>query len=780
MTKAHPTPGATPWLKRLALAVLAPVLVLALLEGALRLAGFGHDTALFIPDAEPGYLRTNPDFASLFLPGTFDLRPLNFRIARHKAPGTLRVFILGESAAQGVPVPAFGFSQVLRAQLRARYPGRTVEVVDTGIVAINSHVVRQIACEVAGLEPDLVVVYMGNNEVVGPYGPGCAYLPDAPPLWLIRAGVAARSTRIGQLAQTLAAHLSRRRPAEWGGMSMFVNAAVSGDDPRLAGVNAAFEENLRAMVGALTSKGVPVVLSTVVANLKDCAPFLSVHANGLDASQQAQWRAVFDAGRLAWRLGDPAAEGLLERARQIDPRYAETSFLLGRIALARGDRERARALFVDALHWDALRFRPDPEINERIRAVASATGAALVDAAREMGSDPQSTEEPCGRPYLLEHVHFDWDGNVRLANLLAPACITALGGSPGGAFLDEAGCARAVGYTPHERLPVLLRIDDIVRKAPFSSQVTYCADQAALARAIARAREVAADPHALAEAASAVQSALAADPDNPALVGILEGIRAEQGDFAAALALAERAQALLPDDPGMAADRAGLLVAMGRVDEAVAAIEPVARSPLHAEVLAPALVEVWSKAGQAQAGLEQIRALAGTHPSRRLRLLEASLENAAGRAADAERDLRSVLREDPANSDALEALVGLLRESGRTDEASALSLEHVMIQPSNQDNDLRAARSWHARGDLASEVRALLAAERSGPVTAAFELTLALNLYKLGRLDEMMDHLAVARGLSDGEGDPSVTASINQLIERMMRERLSQARTASR
>ena len=127
--------------------------------------------------------------------------------------------VLGESAAQGIPVPSFGFAAQLRAQLRARYPGKNIEVINTGIVAINSHVVYQIARELAGFSPDLFVVYLGNNEVVGPYGPGCAYLSEMPPLWVIRLSVFVRSTRTGQLVMAAVGKLSRgnRPPAGVGG-----------------------------------------------------------------------------------------------------------------------------------------------------------------------------------------------------------------------------------------------------------------------------------------------------------------------------------------------------------------------------------------------------------------------------------------------------------------------------------------------------------------------------------------------------------------------------------
>ena len=74
--------------------------------------------------------------------------------------------------------------------------------------------IYQIAREMAGFEPDLFLVYAGNNEVVGPYGPGCAYLSQMPPLWVIRASVFVRSTRTGQLlGSLLAANLAPRTPS---------------------------------------------------------------------------------------------------------------------------------------------------------------------------------------------------------------------------------------------------------------------------------------------------------------------------------------------------------------------------------------------------------------------------------------------------------------------------------------------------------------------------------------------------------------------------------------
>jgi tetratricopeptide (TPR) repeat protein len=754
-----------------------PVLLLLLAEGALRLAGYGRASTFLIPDSQQGYFRTNPEFASLFLPGNFDLRPLNFRVSRHKAPNTVRIVVLGESAAQGIPVPSFAFAAQLRAQLRARFPGKEIEVLNTGIVAVNSHVVYQVARELSGFEPDLFVVYAGNNEVVGPYGPGCAYLSQMPPLWVIRASVFVRSTRTGQLIAALVGRLSGhgRHEVEWGGMSMFVDQAVRGGDPRLEAVYSNFASNLRDMIAAASRVGARTILCTVVANLKDCPPFLSRHADGLSPSRLTEWQGAFDEARLAWRLGDnDRARIALAAALRVDPEYADSHFLLGSVDLRSGDVDLARREFLSALHWDALRFRPDVRINQVIREAARAGGGAvtLLDAAAALGADPASAAPLSGRELLFEHVHFDWEGNYRLARMMAESCAAALGGSAKGPWLDSDACAAALAYTAHERLPMLLRIDVLVRKPPFTNQITYVEDQARMAREIAAATLEARKPETISRASEVATAALAHDPGNPALAGILEGIDLDLGDLPGALALARRAEGLLPRDFALSADEASILMRMGRLDEAGRILTDAGARGADVDLLAPVLLAYWTRTRRFDEGkLFLGRAMAGRPADGRLPLLRGQLLEAAGDSAGAEGDYRAVLARDPGSQDALESLIALIGGEGRQPEVDKLSLAAAERQPGNETNDLRAAKIAEAANDENRAVQFLEAAEHSGPVNATIELTIALKLYQLRRLPETLSHLAEARQLSVVEGDPAVTLAIDRLIDRVRTER---------
>jgi hypothetical protein len=70
--------------------------------------------------------------------------------------------------------------------LRERFPGQRFEVVNVAVTAINSHVILPIARECAQHQGDLWIVYMGNNEMVGPFGAATVFGTRAPSWWSVR------------------------------------------------------------------------------------------------------------------------------------------------------------------------------------------------------------------------------------------------------------------------------------------------------------------------------------------------------------------------------------------------------------------------------------------------------------------------------------------------------------------------------------------------------------------------------------------------------------------
>ena len=152
--------------------VAVPAVLLLALELGLRLCGYGYETTFFKPlrIGTEDYLVENDKFGWRFFPPEISRSPTPIRMPAHKSPGTYRIFLLGESAASGDPEPAYGMGRYLQVLLQERYPATRFEVVPAAMTAINSHAVLPIARECASHEGDLWVVYMGNNEMAGPFG----------------------------------------------------------------------------------------------------------------------------------------------------------------------------------------------------------------------------------------------------------------------------------------------------------------------------------------------------------------------------------------------------------------------------------------------------------------------------------------------------------------------------------------------------------------------------------------------------------------------------------
>jgi hypothetical protein len=147
--------------------VVAPLVLLALVESGLRAGGYGHSTNLFVPRVLNGetVYKTNRAFFQKFFTMSIGWGPQDYVLPAAKASDTYRIFVFGSSAAEGVPAPDFSFARILGTMLRARAPELKIEIYNMAIAGANSHVMRAAAEACAAQRPDLFVVYMGNNEM---------------------------------------------------------------------------------------------------------------------------------------------------------------------------------------------------------------------------------------------------------------------------------------------------------------------------------------------------------------------------------------------------------------------------------------------------------------------------------------------------------------------------------------------------------------------------------------------------------------------------------------
>lgn len=356
------------------IAILIPFLVLLVLEGALRLFGYGHDLHIFTEDpGRKGYLVLNKHASERYFSNQQNATIGNFEpFLAKKAAGTFRIFVLGESTTIGYPYMNNGsFHRWLQYRLMHTYPDQDFEIINLSLTAVNSYTVLDFAKGITSYEPDAVLVYTGHNEYYGAMGVA-ATSGIGHRRTLARLLMKLREFRITQLisrltsgvAETLSGKKIDLRENLMKRMAEDDNIAL-GSDAYQAGVDQ-FAANMDELAKAMSEKGIPLLISNLVSNEKDLKPFISLPAK--------------------------------------DKQTAEMHYMSGLEKYKQGDFIQSKQEFVLAKELDALRFRAPEAMNHVIEEVVKRhKGISLVDSKRFF--EQHSTHRILGQETLLEHVH---------------------------------------------------------------------------------------------------------------------------------------------------------------------------------------------------------------------------------------------------------------------------------------------------------------------------------------------------------------------------------------
>jgi tetratricopeptide (TPR) repeat protein len=407
------------WVSYIIAVIILPCVLLLCIEIALRLFGIGYDPHFFCRVKNKGkvFCVDNPAFGRRFFPPTLVRQSIKLRFPLQKDKNEKRIFVLGSSAAQGDPATAFAFSRDLNLMLRGRYGSTRCEVINAAVSATNSHIVVPIADECSHLSPDIFIVYMGNNEVIGPFGPGTVF-SHLSSLWFIRLRIFLSSTRIGQLASAISESITKsdKTPAGWGGMRMFLKHKIRFNDPRLTRVYQNYRNNLTEICKTARRSGARIVLCTIASNLKDCEPFFSMHRPDISPDDLKQWNGYYQQAMDSLRQGwFEDALALFTKAEAIDSTHAELHYRMAQCLTGLGQFDQAKQNFATARDYDALRFRADSHLNQIIKEVGRefADCAVVLDIENLMST--ASDHGICGDELFLEHVHYNFNGNYLLA-----------------------------------------------------------------------------------------------------------------------------------------------------------------------------------------------------------------------------------------------------------------------------------------------------------------------------------------------------------------------------
>jgi GDSL-like Lipase/Acylhydrolase family len=408
-------------------AILLGLLPFAIAEATLRLLDLPARTLVTDPfldcsQLEPlfkadtdGKHRIPSERLRLFAPAEF---------SRQKAPNTCRVFSLGESTTQGEPYgPPTAFTAWLGINLQMISPDRNWELVNCGGLSYASYRILPILHEVLDYDPDLIVIYCGQNE----------FLEDRElsgwkhtPIEVVRAASNLSRLRIIQWA-TLATkpapepnesnpktRLEREVDAlldSQGGLEKYHR-----DPLRAEAIVASFRWNLQQMVTACQARNVPLVLIIPTVNLRDCPPFkIEIDPELVEEELQdveSLWRQAHED-----REHPDKVRISMQEILRIDARHCGAHYYLGQQAIAEQDWEQARTHLVAAKNYDVCPLRATTAIQEAVREIATKNQVMMLDADDLFQS--KSPQRLVGKRWLIDHIHPNIEGHQLLGEALA-------------------------------------------------------------------------------------------------------------------------------------------------------------------------------------------------------------------------------------------------------------------------------------------------------------------------------------------------------------------------
>ena len=469
--------------------IVIPLVLFFLLEGLLTVVNYGYPVTFFIKKECEGQYQyvANHKIGWRYFPKPVAPR-LHFpgHFPAIKGDNTYRIFVFGESAVQGDVLGNFSFTYMLNEMLKAHYPDIHFEVINTGMVAISSWTVLQFVKEMVKYQPDLFIIYCGNNEIVGPYGPGTVFASFGSRTF-VKLQIWARSLKITQLLKSVRENIQQRlfkkKPVLWKGMEMFLEKQIPVDDDSLPVAIGNFRQNIKEMVEISQNHGVKVMVSTVASNVKDSPPFSSMHRADLSDRELMTWESLYQQGVSLERqdLFSKAIE-IYHKAEKIDAAYAELNFRLANCYYHLGNYTKAKEYYIKARDKDTLRFRPSSAINQVIKQdyerqpIENFT--QLVDIEKSFAE--ASPEGIPGENLFYDHVHLNITGNYLAASIIFDSIINngwiskvSTAETSEGSTCSKTECLKRLGYTKTDESKLLNKIIRVLSKPPFTNQLNH-------------------------------------------------------------------------------------------------------------------------------------------------------------------------------------------------------------------------------------------------------------------------------------------------------------------
>lgn len=376
------------------IASLIPFLCIAAVEISLRISGYEKEKQSLFVEApnSPDYLLANAKFIERYFPSFVpEIAPNAF--LKEKKPNTFRVFVFGGSSAEGFPYNFYNsFSDQLEQQLLLNTQGLDIEIINLGMTAVNSFVIRDLSPRILAYEPDAVIIYAGHNEYYGSFGAATTQFGFTDSIRLKHTILWLKNLRVYQVLEQLLSWESETNgmtgvPNQDHGigeqrtmMAKVIqdsNIPLGGDVYNL-GIRQ-FEVNINDALTTFKKQEIPIYLGTIASNLKDQKPL----------TDDSLAMSVFEEAQMFYKSGD------FTRAFQ--------------------EFERAKEL-------DGIRFRAPSKINELLRTFSESEGIELVETQEVLRQASNSGLEDS--TLFIDHLHPNDRGHKLMAALFFDALRT--------------------------------------------------------------------------------------------------------------------------------------------------------------------------------------------------------------------------------------------------------------------------------------------------------------------------------------------------------------------
>jgi tetratricopeptide (TPR) repeat protein len=256
-------------------------------------------------------------------------------------------------------------------------------VINAGISAINSFTVVDLLPDILAHAPDLIIIYMGHNEFYGAYG-SASTISLGQNDGFIRFYLKLQKLHFVQMLKRFMALFSssKNTPSSRRDLmpSVIKDRSILYESEKYRRTLRSFQNNLNLILEKCAGKNVPVILSNLVANIRDLPPFASAPPELMNEQVKNRFEAAVVHGDSLLARGLYAESVTAYRkALAHDSSSAQLWYKIGEAFAALHDSAAAAYYLYGAKDRDLIPFRASEEINDLIIAAAPKHKARFVD-----------------------------------------------------------------------------------------------------------------------------------------------------------------------------------------------------------------------------------------------------------------------------------------------------------------------------------------------------------------------------------------------------------------